>query len=66
MFGKMKEDLQQEFKNIREACKACIKVTRTIKPDAKAKRLYRKLHAQYVRLYPSLKDEFARIAELTG
>lgn len=54
------------FKNIREACKACIKVTRTIKPDAKGKRVYKKLHAQYVRLYPALKDEFARIAELTG
>ena len=52
------------FKNIREACKACIRVTRTIRPRPKAKRLYKDLHAQYVRLYPALKDQFARIAEL--
>jgi xylulokinase len=54
-----------EYKNIREACSAGIKVSKTIKPDAKSKRFYAKRYAQYQRLYPALKDEFARIAELS-
>jgi len=53
-----------QFKSVKQACEACIKVTRTIKPDPKSKRIYKKLYAQYVRLYPALKDEFARIAAL--
>lgn len=53
-----------EFASIKQACAAAIKVTRTIKPLAASKRRYAKLYAQYVRLYPALKDEFARIAEL--
>ena len=53
-----------EFKNVKQACEACIKVARTIEPDARAKRAYKKLHAQYVRLYPALKEEFARIAAM--
>jgi xylulokinase len=52
------------FKNVREACKAGIKVTRTIKPNARSKRLYAKYHAQYHRLYPALKDQFVNIARL--
>jgi xylulokinase len=52
------------FKTVREACEQSIRVTRTIKPDPKAKKVYAKLHAQYDRLYPALKDEFQRIAEL--
>ena len=53
-----------EFKNVKQACEACIKVTRTIKPDAASKRTYKKLHDQYVRLYPALREEFAQIATL--
>ena len=53
-----------EFKDVKQACTACIKVVRTIKPDAKSKRTYKKLYDQYVRLYPALKGEFPRIAEL--
>lgn len=53
-----------EFKNVKQACEACIKVTRTIEPDPRAKRTYKKLYDQYVRLYPALKDEFPRIAAL--
>ena len=52
------------FKNIREACKAAISITRTIRPKAAAKRLYAKHYAQYRRLYPALKPEFAEIAKL--
>ena len=54
------------FKHIREACEACITVTRTIKADAKAKKLYAAYYDQYRRLYPALKDQFARIAALPG
>ncbi len=54
------------FRNVREACKAGIKVTRTIKPNPKSKRFYAKYHEQYRRLYPALKDQFAQIAELPG
>jgi xylulokinase len=53
------------FKHVREACKACIKITRTIKPTAKARKLYAAYYAQYRRLYPALKEEFPRIAGLT-
>lgn len=53
-----------EYRDIRQACSAAIRITRTIQPQAKAKKLYQKLHAQYARLYPALKEEFARIAEL--
>jgi len=35
-----------------------------IRPRPKAKRLYKDLYAQYMRLYPALKDQFARMAEL--
>ena len=52
------------YKNIRQACRAAISVTRTVKPDPKAKRLYAQYYEQYRRLYPALKEEFARIAAL--
>jgi xylulokinase len=52
------------FKDVREACSACIRLTRTVKPSPKAARRYRELYAQYRRLYPALKDEFNRIAAL--
>jgi len=53
-----------EYGHIRQAVKAGIKITRTIKPTAAAKRLYAKCYAQYRRLYPALKDQFAAIADL--
>ncbi len=54
------------FKDIREACNAGIRVIRTIKPNPKARRFYAKYFEQYRRLYPALKDQFARIAALPG
>jgi xylulokinase len=51
-----------EYRDIKQACQAAIRVTRAIRPDPKAKRLYRELHEQYDRLYPALKEEFGRIA----
>jgi xylulokinase len=53
-----------EFSSIKQACDSAIKVTRTIKPTAAGKKLYAKLYAQYVKLYPALKDEFAMIAKM--
>ncbi len=53
-----------EYKHIREACKSAISITRTVKPQPKAKKLYAAHYQQFRRLYPALKDEFARIAEL--
>jgi len=53
-----------EYRDIRQACAAAVKVVRTIKPDAKTKRLYQKLHEQYDRLYPALAEEFQRMSKL--
>jgi xylulokinase len=52
------------YKDVREACKAAISVTRTIKPNARMKQLYARHYAEYRRLYPALKAEFAEIARL--
>jgi len=52
------------YKRVPEACKAIIKVTRTIKPDPAARKRYARHYDQYRRLYPALKDEFPRLAEL--
>lgn len=53
-----------EYSNIRQACNACIEVTSEIKPNPKSKRLYRKLHDQYDKLYPALAEQFSNIAGL--
>jgi xylulokinase len=55
-----------EFKDIRQACAAGIEITRTIKPQPRAKKLYARHYAQYRKLYPALKDQFAAIAELAS
>ncbi len=55
-----------EYKSVPAACRAAIKVARTIKPDRKTVRLYAKHYEQYRRLYPALKDEFGSIAETVG
>ncbi|MCJ7543698.1 MAG: xylulokinase [Phycisphaerae bacterium] len=53
-----------EFRNVAEACRAGIRITRTIRPQPALARRYAQLYAQYRRLYPAMKDEFPRIAEL--
>jgi xylulokinase len=53
------------FKDIREACQAGIKVTRTMKPKAASQKRYAALYRQYRRLYPALKAEFPRLAALS-
>jgi xylulokinase len=54
------------FDDVRQACRAAIKITRVVKPNSKSKGLYARYYAQYRRLYPALKGEFARIGELAG
>ena len=54
------------WKNVPTACREIIHETHRLKPDARMKKRYAQLHEQYRRLYPALKDEMHRIAELTG
>ncbi len=53
-----------EYPDIKQACQAAIDVTQTLKPHPQAANAYAKLHEQYDRLYPALKDEFKNIATL--
>jgi len=50
--------------SVPEACNAVITEIERRDPDSDAAAFYRKAHEQYTRLYPALKDEFARFAEL--
>ena len=52
------------FKDVPEACRAGIRVTRTIEPDAASRKFYAAYCQQYRRLYPALAPQFARIAAL--
>ena len=54
------------FADIGEACESAISVTNTVRPDAARRKLYKKLHQQYQRLYPALKDEFRKLGELSA
>ncbi len=54
------------YQSITEACSVAIKTTEELVPDADRRRTYDRLYAQYQRLYPALRDEFRRIAELVG
>ncbi len=50
--------------SVPDACAAAIRETESLEPEPASAQHYAKLHAQYQRLYPALKDEFARIAAL--
>jgi xylulokinase len=52
------------YKSVPAACRAIVKTNRTIKPNPANKKLYAKYYAQYRRLYPALKAEFPKMAEL--
>ena len=52
------------FKDIRQACKSAIQITRTIRPQPKLKKLYERHYRQFTQLYPALRDQFKAIAEL--
>ena len=53
-----------EYASVRQACRAIIKVTRTIRPKPAARRAYQRYYRQYQRLYPALKAEFPAMAQL--
>jgi len=54
------------FADVPEACDATVRLGPTHRPDAAAGATYRRLHEQYRRLYPALREEFARISNLVG
>jgi xylulokinase len=53
-----------QFKNIREACAATIRVVEETAPRRPVAKQYDRAFAEYQQLYRSLKDDFRRIAEL--
>lgn len=53
-----------EFSSIQQACESAISVTQTVTPATETSSRYQQIHKQYQRLYPALKDEYKRIAEL--
>ncbi|HTW95972.1 MAG TPA: xylulokinase [Tepidisphaeraceae bacterium] len=53
------------FSSVEEACLASIRRTSKIKPKPAAVARYARLHAEFCKLYPALKDRFADMAELT-
>ena len=53
-----------EYKNIQQACQATIHVVDETPPIRSNKKAYQARFIQYQRLYPALRDEFARIAAL--
>ena len=54
------------WKDVPEACGAVIRDVEHREPDADAARFYRKAYRQYRQLYPVLRDQFPRLAKLTG
>jgi xylulokinase len=53
------------FKSVREAARAGIRVTETIRPNPKRMKLYAERYALYRSLYPVLRDRFAAISKLS-
>ena len=53
-----------EWRNVAQACKACIKITGNIQPEASWVEAYRKSYQVYQGLYPALKESFAKMSEL--
>lgn len=54
------------FPSVPDACRQLIRVAATIKPDRTRAKLYRRYHQQYRRLYPALRGQFKRMANLTN
>lgn len=52
------------FKNIEEACNACVRTAGETKPSPQAQRYYASAFPVYQGLYQSLKDDFKKIARL--
>lgn len=54
------------FDNVRDACAATIRVVEETSPDKAAQKVYQRAFPEYQQLYRSLKDDFRRIAALSG
>lgn len=52
------------WKSVEQACDAAIHEVESLQPESTTARKYKKLHSEYRRLYPALKDVFARQAKL--
>jgi xylulokinase len=54
------------FKDIREACDSCIRVTRATRPKPQAVRLYNRNYPMFQKLYRSLEGDFAELTRLSS
>ena len=54
------------YKDVVEACSSAIKVTSSTAPQRTAKAAYNRAYPLYGKLYQSLKEDFAAIAQLVG
>lgn len=54
------------FASVPEACQATLKPTQALEPNPKAAAVYAHQQAVFDRMYPSLRERFAEIAELSG
>ncbi len=52
------------WQDVHSACKDCIKITGSTRPDAQQVETYKKGYSIYQQLYPSLKGSFAKLAKL--
>jgi xylulokinase len=52
------------FKNIQEACSACVRTAGETKPSPSARKFYDRAFPIYQDLYASLRNNFERIAAL--
>ncbi|MFW6125109.1 MAG: xylulokinase, partial [Pirellulales bacterium] len=55
-----------EYKNVKQACAATIRVVDETRPNRQAARYYDQAYQVYRGLYPSLRDDFKAIAALEG
>ncbi|CAN5550685.1 xylulokinase [soil metagenome] len=54
------------WKSVQEACRACIKQTAKVAPNAKRAAKYNRSYSVYRKLYPDLRDRFREMAELSA
>ncbi len=54
------------FKNIREACDSCIRLTSATRPKPQAVRLYNRNYPMFQKLYRSLEGDFAELTRLSA
>ncbi len=48
------------------ACKACVRITQSVRPDDSQREAYRKAYPVYQELYPALKPSFAHMSRMAG